>query len=146
MKMMMEKLGAPQTHVGLKNMIAEIDEDNDGKVSFREVSTACQWSLWDFYKILKDCLKDVEVDEVSYFEQSSLALRRYIPSKSQNVNARAKGNSLFFWFFSFQQDVCAHCISFTQDCKEYQIMLGNLKKICGVVRSVALLLVASSWS
>lgn len=38
MKLMMEKLGAPQTHVGLKNMIAEIDEDNDGQVSFREVS------------------------------------------------------------------------------------------------------------
>lgn len=36
MKQMMEKLGAPQTHVGLKNMIAEIDEDNDGKVSYRE--------------------------------------------------------------------------------------------------------------
>lgn len=36
MKQMMEKLGAPQTHVGLKAMIAEIDEDNDGKVSFRE--------------------------------------------------------------------------------------------------------------
>ena len=34
---MMEKLGAPQTHVGLKSMIAEIDEDNDGKVSYREV-------------------------------------------------------------------------------------------------------------
>lgn len=36
MKQMMEKLGAPQTHIGLKNMIAEIDEDNDGKVSYRE--------------------------------------------------------------------------------------------------------------
>ena len=38
MKMLMEKLGAPQTHMGLKNMITEIDEDNDGKVSFREVN------------------------------------------------------------------------------------------------------------
>lgn len=38
MKILMEKLGAPQTHVGLKTMIAEIDEDNDGKVSFREVN------------------------------------------------------------------------------------------------------------
>jgi Ca2+-binding EF-hand superfamily protein len=37
MKLMMEKLQAPQTHVGLKNMIAEIDEDNDGQVSYREV-------------------------------------------------------------------------------------------------------------
>lgn len=36
MKLMMEKLGAPQTHVGLKNMIAEIDEDHDGQVSYRE--------------------------------------------------------------------------------------------------------------
>jgi Ca2+-binding EF-hand superfamily protein len=37
MKLMMEKLEAPQTHVGLKQMIAEIDEDNDGQVSYREV-------------------------------------------------------------------------------------------------------------
>lgn len=32
----MEKLGAPQTHLGLKAMIAEVDEDQDGKISFRE--------------------------------------------------------------------------------------------------------------
>jgi Ca2+-binding EF-hand superfamily protein len=36
LKIMMEKLGAPQTHLGLKAMIAEVDEDNDGKISFRE--------------------------------------------------------------------------------------------------------------
>lgn len=35
---MMEKLGAPQTHLGLKNMIKEVDEDFDSKLSFREVS------------------------------------------------------------------------------------------------------------
>lgn len=46
MKQMMEKLGAPQTHIGLKNMIAEIDEDNDGKVSYREVnSQTCSKSV-----------------------------------------------------------------------------------------------------
>lgn len=32
----MEKLGAPQTHLGLKAMIAEVDEDHDGRISFRE--------------------------------------------------------------------------------------------------------------
>lgn len=37
---MMEKLGAPQTHLGLKNMIKEVDEDLDSKLSFREVSPA----------------------------------------------------------------------------------------------------------
>lgn len=36
LKIMMEKLGAPQTHIGLKGMIAEVDEDKDGKISFRE--------------------------------------------------------------------------------------------------------------
>lgn len=37
---MMEKLGAPQTHLGLKNMIKEVDEDFDSKLSFREVRLA----------------------------------------------------------------------------------------------------------
>ena len=34
--MMMEKLGAPQTHLGLKAMIKEVDEDDDSAISFRE--------------------------------------------------------------------------------------------------------------
>lgn len=34
---MMEKLGAPQTHLDLKAMIKEVDEDGDNKISFREV-------------------------------------------------------------------------------------------------------------
>ncbi len=37
LKRMMEKLGEPQTHLGLKTMIKEVDEDNDGEISFREV-------------------------------------------------------------------------------------------------------------
>ena len=37
LKRMMEKLGAPQTHLGLKAMIKEVDEDLDGMISFREV-------------------------------------------------------------------------------------------------------------
>jgi len=36
LKVMMEKLGAPQTHLGLKEMIKEVDEDSDGHISFRE--------------------------------------------------------------------------------------------------------------
>ena len=38
LKLMMEKLGEPQTHLALKEMIKAIDEDNDGEISFREVS------------------------------------------------------------------------------------------------------------
>jgi len=36
LKVMMEKLGSPQTHLALKAMIREVDEDNDNKISFRE--------------------------------------------------------------------------------------------------------------
>merc|ERR1712203_614952 len=36
LKIMMEKLGAPQTHLGLKAMIKEVDEDEDNAISFRE--------------------------------------------------------------------------------------------------------------
>jgi len=36
LKIMMEKLGIPQTHLGLKEMIKQVDEDQDGKISFRE--------------------------------------------------------------------------------------------------------------
>jgi len=36
LKRMMEVLGAPQTHVGLKAMIKEVDEDRDGRLCFRE--------------------------------------------------------------------------------------------------------------
>lgn len=44
LKLMMEKLGAPQTHLGLKNMIKEVDEDFDSKLSFREVGPAAALS------------------------------------------------------------------------------------------------------
>ena len=37
LQVMMEKLEAPQTYLGLKAMIKEVDEDMDGKISFREV-------------------------------------------------------------------------------------------------------------
>uniref|UniRef100_A0A1X7VMQ1 EF-hand domain-containing protein n=1 Tax=Amphimedon queenslandica TaxID=400682 RepID=A0A1X7VMQ1_AMPQE len=33
---LMEKLGEPQTHLGLKAMIKEVDEDHDNQISFRE--------------------------------------------------------------------------------------------------------------
>ena len=34
----MEKLEAPQTHLSLKAMIKEVDEDHDDKINFREVT------------------------------------------------------------------------------------------------------------
>uniref|UniRef100_A0A8C7WV52 EF-hand domain-containing protein n=1 Tax=Oryzias sinensis TaxID=183150 RepID=A0A8C7WV52_9TELE len=47
LKLMMEKLGAPQTHLGLKNMIKEVDEDFDGKLIHWSGSSPkpCVWSV-----------------------------------------------------------------------------------------------------
>ena len=38
LKFLMEKLGLPQTHLSLKAMIQRVDENQDGKISFREVN------------------------------------------------------------------------------------------------------------
>lgn len=43
LKYMMEKLGHPQTHVALKNMIAEIDEDNDSNSLFIFIYSSNQY-------------------------------------------------------------------------------------------------------
>lgn len=37
LKQMMEKIGCPQTHLGLKAIMREVDEDRDNKISFKEV-------------------------------------------------------------------------------------------------------------
>ena len=49
---MMEKLGEPQTHLALKEMIKTVDEDNDGEISFREVCV-CMPVFMDYVSICK---------------------------------------------------------------------------------------------
>ncbi len=39
---MMEKLQIPQTHLGLKDMIRQVDEDQDNKINFKEVISFIQ--------------------------------------------------------------------------------------------------------
>lgn len=68
-KLMMEKLGAPQTHVGLKTMIKEVDEDKDDKVSYREFllvfrKAAAGELLEDSGLFALAQLAEVDVDEV----------------------------------------------------------------------------------
>jgi Ca2+-binding EF-hand superfamily protein len=70
LKLMMEKLGAPQTHISLKNMIKEVDEDHDDKISFREFLLIFRKAaagelqedsgLYELYKNLDEIDVDVE--------------------------------------------------------------------------------------
>lgn len=48
---MMEKLQVPQTHLGLKEMIRQVDEDQDNKINFKEVS-GFFFIFTDFIKII----------------------------------------------------------------------------------------------
>jgi hypothetical protein len=53
LKFMMEKLGIPQTHLNLKEMIQRVDEDHDGKISFREVNKNNWLCLIDYFLCVK---------------------------------------------------------------------------------------------
>jgi hypothetical protein len=43
---MMEKLGHAQTHVGLKQILKEVDEDLSGGISLREFLLVCFPRCW----------------------------------------------------------------------------------------------------
>ncbi|XP_064642278.1 EF-hand domain-containing protein D2-like isoform X2 [Lineus longissimus] len=68
LKRLMEKLGSPQTHLGLKAMIKEVDEDEDGMISFREfclVYKKAQDGELECEGLKELCAKtEVDVDEV----------------------------------------------------------------------------------
>eukprot|EP00095_Tigriopus_kingsejongensis_P010032 maker-scaffold231_size243715-snap-gene-1.35 protein:Tk10032 transcript:maker-scaffold231_size243715-snap-gene-1.35-mRNA-1 annotation:"hypothetical protein DAPPUDRAFT_231804" len=87
LKIMMEKLGASQTHLGLKEMIKEVDEDEDGSISFREFLLIFRKAAAGELKedsglslLAKQC--EIDVDEVGvggakdFFEAKIAAIRR----------------------------------------------------------------------
>lgn len=87
LKTMMEKLQAPQTHLGLKSMIQEVDEDGDGAISFREFLLIFRKAAAGELKedsglsvLAKQC--EVDVDEVgvggakNFFEAKIAAIRK----------------------------------------------------------------------
>jgi len=87
LKAMMEKLGAPQTHLGLKSMIQEVDEDGDGAISFREFLLIFRKAAAGELKedsglsvLAKQC--EVNVEEVgvggakNFFEAKIAAIRK----------------------------------------------------------------------
>jgi len=82
LKYMMEKLGYPQTHLGLKAMIKEVDEDNDEKIAYREFLLIFRYAKNGTLKSdgLKAIAASVDVDKEgvggakSFFEAKAKAL------------------------------------------------------------------------
>ncbi|KAK3561348.1 hypothetical protein QTP86_030655, partial [Hemibagrus guttatus] len=90
LKMMMEKLGAPQTHIGLKNMIREVDEDYDGKLSYREF-------LLIFRRAAAGELQDddplmalARLSEISVSNEGVKGARDFFEAKAQVLSVRSK--------------------------------------------------------
>ena len=81
---MMEKLGVPQTHLGLKDMIRQVDEDQDNKINFQEFLMICRQAQNGDLKQdsglqkLFDCVMEIDVAETgvkgakSFFEAQAL--------------------------------------------------------------------------
>lgn len=90
LKHMMEKLGSPQTHLSLKEMIKEVDDDKDNKINFREFmmifrkakagELQCE-GLVDMYKYMNEI--DVDKEGVG-------GAKNFFEAKIGEVSAQSK--------------------------------------------------------
>ncbi|PAA51978.1 hypothetical protein BOX15_Mlig013419g2, partial [Macrostomum lignano] len=94
LKLMMEKLGAPQTHLGLKSMIKEVDEDHDSRINFREFlaifrkARAGQLDYSGELMAWYDCY--VEVSEINVEEVGVMEAKNFFESKIAIQSADGK--------------------------------------------------------
>eukprot|EP00008_Paramoeba_atlantica_P006912 CAMPEP_0201487598 /NCGR_PEP_ID=MMETSP0151_2-20130828/13924_1 /ASSEMBLY_ACC=CAM_ASM_000257 /TAXON_ID=200890 /ORGANISM="Paramoeba atlantica, Strain 621/1 / CCAP 1560/9" /LENGTH=168 /DNA_ID=CAMNT_0047872681 /DNA_START=8 /DNA_END=514 /DNA_ORIENTATION=- len=101
LKYMMEKLGHPQTHLGLKAMIKEIDEDNDGKVAYREFLLIFRYAKSGKLESegLKQIAASVNVGDVGvggakgFFESKAAALNENPAAKDAAYRAEVKAKN-----------------------------------------------------
>lgn len=98
LKYMMEKLGFPQTHLGLKAMISEIDEDKDDKIAYREFLLIFRYARDGTLKSegLKAIASNVDVSQEgvggakSFFEQKAKALNENTAEKDRAYHEQKK--------------------------------------------------------
>ncbi|KAG9494378.1 hypothetical protein GDO78_001956 [Eleutherodactylus coqui] len=93
LKLMMEKLGAPQTHLGLKNMIKEVDEDFDGRLSCREF-------MMIFYKAATGQLEEdsglmslAKLSEIDVSTEGVKGAKNFFEAKVQALSVSSKFES-----------------------------------------------------
>nr|XP_006638025.1 PREDICTED: EF-hand domain-containing protein D1 [Lepisosteus oculatus] len=90
LKMMMEKLGAPQTHLGLKSMIKEVDEDFDGKLSFREFLLIFQKAAAGELQEESGLLALARLSEIDVSAEGVLGARDFFEAKVQALAAGSR--------------------------------------------------------
>ncbi|XP_030634392.1 EF-hand domain-containing protein D1 [Chanos chanos] len=90
LKLMMEKLGAPQTHLGLKNMIKEVDEDYDGKLSFREFLLIFRRAAAGELQEESGLMALARLSEIDVSTQGVLGARDFFEAKVQALSVGSK--------------------------------------------------------
>ncbi|KAM4043023.1 EF-hand domain-containing protein D2-like [Anomaloglossus baeobatrachus] len=93
LKLMMEKLGAPQTHLGLKNMITEVDEDIDGKMNFREFLMIFRKAAAG--ELEEDCglMCLAKLSEIDVSTEGVLGAKSFFEAKVQALSSASKFES-----------------------------------------------------
>ncbi|XP_059371042.1 EF-hand domain-containing protein D1 [Carassius carassius] len=90
LKLMMEKLGAPQTHLGLKNMIKEVDEDYDGKLSYREFLLIFRRAAAGELQEESGLMALARLSEIDVSTEGVLGARDFFEAKVQALSVRSK--------------------------------------------------------
>ncbi|XP_076832203.1 EF-hand domain-containing protein D1 isoform X2 [Brachyhypopomus gauderio] len=89
LKMMMEKLGAPQTHLGLKSMIQEVDEDYDGKLSYREFLLIFRRAAAGELREESGLMALARLSEISVSAEGVRSARDFFEAKAQVLSVRS---------------------------------------------------------
>uniref|UniRef100_A0A668ASC4 EF-hand domain family, member D1 n=1 Tax=Myripristis murdjan TaxID=586833 RepID=A0A668ASC4_9TELE len=90
LKLMMEKLGAPQTHLGLKNMIKEVDEDFDGKLSFREFLLIFRKAAAGELQEESGLMALARLSEIDVSTEGVMGARNFFEAKMQALSVGSK--------------------------------------------------------
>ncbi|XP_018423167.1 PREDICTED: EF-hand domain-containing protein D1 [Nanorana parkeri] len=90
MKLMMEKLGAPQTHIGLKNMIKEVDEDFDGKLNFREFLLIFRKAAAGELEEDSGLMSLAKLSEIDVSTEGVLGAKSFFEAKVQALSSSSK--------------------------------------------------------
>ena len=98
LKILMESIGKPQTHLALKAMIKEVDIDSDELISYSEFLLIWRYAKTGELKCqgLKDLASSVTVSEVgvggakSFFEQKAAAINNNPAAIDAEYHAQRK--------------------------------------------------------
>lgn len=89
----METLGAPQTHLALKAMINEVDEDGDGRLSFREFLLVYRKARAGELEADSGLAKLAQLTEVDVDKVGVNGAKEFFEAKIEEVNKKSKFES-----------------------------------------------------